>query len=336
MVAKQVYMEDTFRAISEFYKDILLEQDDLGANSIRIYTRNLESLTKVCHILRTLETQVGRLTGVRVNFATRAGIWKKGLNILLRFDTVREAFKGIELAVSQGFRAQTVIPTRLRDTYGIAKCGTKTVKDPNDIPKTHNADSTEQVPSSGKAEISTDTETRTPATGAAKGARSESPGGYLHTLQRFRKPSPNPRAVSRTPSVFDAQSVAFEDDYEYRVVQNMLDQEHMSNSYDQRYYGDYQYEEPRYYDKYGRAEYREQYDGYDDRGYYPSYGRNDGYNYSGRDAYYPDRDQYTVNAPAPFHKRDPGYKGRSPASQNNQMQKGQEKPLSPPVDAQCA
>jgi len=335
MVAKQIYMEDTFKTISEFYADILLEQDDLGANSIRIYTRNLESLTKVCAVLRNMETVVGRFTGVRVNFATRAGVWKKGLNILLRFDTVAEAFRGIALALDSGFRAQTVIPARLRALYGTAKCGTKPDKDPSEIPKTHTTDKTGKANSAGDAP-------KKDTSGETEG-QEEGKSDYLATIKRFKKPKGkklNPRAANYNPSVLGGQSVAFEGDYEYRFVENMMREsgehyvcdsvyreeagvypsnQYYNNGYYQqnRYNQAFEYEAsqrngPVYYDNYGGSQYSDYHRGppvnYE---FLP-----ESYNHAYPEGY-PFAQESTV-----FEKRDPAQNSESKGSVSKAAQAG--------------
>lgn len=134
---------------------------------------------------------------------------------MLRFDTVTEAFRGIALALEYGFRAQTVIPARLRALYGIAKCGTKPEKDPAEIPKTHTTDET------GKANSAADAP-RIDSSEQVEGKAEKS--DYLATIERFKKPKGtklNREAPNFTPSVLN-QSVAFEGDYEYRFVENMM------------------------------------------------------------------------------------------------------------------
>jgi len=126
-ISKQSLIEETKRIISGYYESILLKNDQRGANAIRLYARRSSALKDLCSLLREMESKIGAFRGIRVGYAVRKGSVKKGLNILILFATVKEAFSAIELAYDSGFRAQTVIPKRLREAYGIALDGSYTV-----------------------------------------------------------------------------------------------------------------------------------------------------------------------------------------------------------------
>jgi len=111
-----------------------LERDALGANAIRIQAKNNNTLTTIQKGLEDLQKQTGPFRGVRVSQAVRTGMMKKGVNVLLVFDTVQQAFDSVKIMYKQGFKVQTVIPRRLRATYGIAENGMELTKAVNMIP----------------------------------------------------------------------------------------------------------------------------------------------------------------------------------------------------------
>merc|ERR1712098_923275 len=106
----------------------------LGANAIRIQAKNNNTLTTIQKGLEDLQKQTGPFRGVRVSQAVRTGMMKKGVNVLLVFDTVQQAFDSVKIMYKQGFKVQTVIPRRLRATYGIAENGMELTKPVHKIP----------------------------------------------------------------------------------------------------------------------------------------------------------------------------------------------------------
>jgi len=105
------------------YKPVLLKKDAKGANSVRIQAKNKSTLERLEQSLEELEQSVGKFQGVRVTMAVQKGSLKKGVNVLVQFSTVKQAFEAIVFMKDRGFKAQTVIPRRLRKEYGMTDDG---------------------------------------------------------------------------------------------------------------------------------------------------------------------------------------------------------------------
>merc|ERR1719461_1991846 len=93
---KQILIGTTADTLCRIYKDLLLDKDALGANSIRIQAKNNKTLNTITQNLADLEKLVGPYKGVRVSQAVRTGSMKKGVNVLLVFTSVQSAFEAIK------------------------------------------------------------------------------------------------------------------------------------------------------------------------------------------------------------------------------------------------
>jgi len=131
---KQILIGQTAETLMKVYRTVLLEKDALGSNSIRIQAKNNKTLNSIAENLAKLEKRCGPYQGVRVSQAVRTGSMKKGVNVLLVFRTVDQAFEAITFMACEGFKVQTVIPRRLREIYGIHPGGMKLVKKGTEVP----------------------------------------------------------------------------------------------------------------------------------------------------------------------------------------------------------
>lgn len=131
---KQILIGTTAETLSRTYRHVLLEKDALGSNSIRIQAKNNKTLNTISTNLAELDSLVGPFQGVRVSQAVRTGAMKKGVNVLLVLKTVGDAFRAINFMAKEGFKVQTVIPRRLRETYGIHNNGMELTKPGHLVP----------------------------------------------------------------------------------------------------------------------------------------------------------------------------------------------------------
>jgi len=120
---KQKVIHDLHNKLKSQFHKVLMDKDSKGANSVRIQAKNKSTLQRLERSLFDLQVSIGRFEGIRITMAVQKGSLKKGINVLIQFKTVREAFRAISFMKDLGFKAQTVIPRRLREQYGMTVDG---------------------------------------------------------------------------------------------------------------------------------------------------------------------------------------------------------------------
>lgn len=158
---KQKVIHDLHNKLKSQFHKVLMDKDSKGANSVRIQAKNKSTLQRLERSLFDLQVSIGRFEGIRITMAVQKGSLKKGINVLIQFKTVREAFRAITFMKDLGFKAQTVIPRRLREQYGMTVDGEDVSVPVETVPITLE---TEEIPCINKQPPQSNTHTTTTET----------------------------------------------------------------------------------------------------------------------------------------------------------------------------
>jgi len=159
---KQKVIHDLHNKLKSQFHKVLMDKDSKGANSVRIQAKNKSTLQRLERSLFDLQVSIGRFEGIRITMAVQKGSLKKGINVLIQFKTVREAFRAIAFMKDLGFKAQTVIPRRLREQYGMTVDGEDVSVPVETVPITLETEETPCIKQAPQLNNTSTTEKNTP------------------------------------------------------------------------------------------------------------------------------------------------------------------------------